>query len=131
MLKQQRGSSLSPLVNTLWQFAVVTMTIECKLRLRQLDFLHFAVALDDRSDDDLDVATIRAAVDLRRTSPATVEQGAGRRHTGRRRGGLGAADACQRADGQFGLCPRQRSNICRRLSLLGSLALPQPVRIFA
>ena len=48
-----------------------------------------------------------------------VEQGAGRRHADRRWGGLGAADACQRADGQFGLCPRQRSNICCSFSHLG------------
>ena len=42
--------------------------------------------------------------------------------TSRRWGGLGAADACQRADGQRGLCPRQRSNICCSLSHLGSFA---------
>ena len=51
--------------------------------------------------------------------------------TGRRWGGLGAADARQRADGQRGLCPRQRSNICCSLGHLGSFALHQLVHIFA
>jgi len=51
-----------------------------------------------------DVLVVLARVRLRRAAPAPVEQGAGRRHTGRRWGGLGAADACQRVDGQLGLC---------------------------
>ena len=55
-------------------------------------------------------------------APAAVEQGAGRRHTGRRWRGLGAANTRQRADAQRGLRPRQRSNICCGLGHLGSSA---------
>jgi hypothetical protein len=51
--------------------------------------------------------------------------------TGRRWGGLGATDACQRADGQCGLCPRQRSNICCSLGHLASFAPHQLVHISA
>jgi len=81
-------------------------------------------ALGDCSDGHPDVAVL-ACVRLRGLAPSTVEQGAGRGHTGRRWGGLGAADACQRADGQRGLCPRQRSNICCSLGHLGGFALLQ------
>ena len=80
---------------------------------------------------DADVLVVLACVRLRGLAPSTVEQGAGRRHTGRRWGGLGAADAGQRADGQRGLGPRQRSNICCSLGHLGSFALHQLVHIFA
>jgi len=79
----------------------------------------------------LDVLVVLARVWLRRAAPAPVEQRTGRRHARRRWSGLGAADACQRADGQRGLCPRQRSNICCSLSHLGSFALHQPVPISA
>ena len=34
-------------------------------------------------------------------------------------------------DGQLGLRPRQRANICRRLNHLGSFVLHQPVHILA
>ena len=98
-----------------------------KFRSPRLSIL--IAALDDLPDRDADIAAILA--DLRRSAPTPVEQGAGRRHTGRRWGGLGNADACQRADGQFGLCPRQRSNICCSLSHLGSFALHQLVHILA
>ena len=88
-------------------------------------------ALGDCSEDHPDGLAILAGGRLLRPAPAPVEQGAGRRHTGRRWGGLGAADACQRADGQRGLCPRQRSNICCSLGHLGSFALHRLVHIFA
>ena len=73
----------------------------------------------------LNVLVVLAGVRLRGLAPAPIEQRLSGGHTGRRRGGLGAADACQRADGQCGLCPRQRSNIGCRLSHLGSSALHQ------
>jgi hypothetical protein len=60
---------------------------------------HRRRALGDCSEDHPDGLAILAWGRLLRPAPAPVEQGAGRRHTGRRRGGLGAADACQRADG--------------------------------
>ena len=74
---------------------------------------------------------ISAGMRLRGLAPAPVEQRTGRRHAGRRWGGLGATDPCQRADGQRGLCPRQRSNICCSLSHLGGFALHQFVHILA
>ena len=46
--------------------------------------------------------------------------------TSRRWGGLGAADACQRADGQRGLCPRQRSNLEKWAERLASIVSPVP-----
>ncbi len=92
--------------------------------------LFLVISLDDLPDCDVDVLVVLACVRLRGLAPAPVEQGAGRRHAGRRWGGLGAADASQRADGQFGLRPRQRSNICCSLSHLASFALHQLVHIF-
>jgi len=71
-----------------------------------------------------DGLAILAGVLLRGLAPASVEQRAGRRHTGRRWGGLGAADARQRADGERGLRPRQRSNISCVLSHLSSFCPP-------
>jgi hypothetical protein len=69
---------------------------------RRLDFYD----INESADGDLDGATISIVVDLRRSAPAPVEQRGGRRHTGRRWGGTGAADACQRPDGQPDLGPR-------------------------
>ena len=83
--------------------------------------------LDNIAQCDADVLVVLARVRLRGLAPASIEQRLSGGHTGRRWGGLGAADACQRADGQRGLCPRQRSNICCSLSHLGSLALHQLV----
>ena len=50
------------------------------------------------ANDNPNRSTIRDVVDLRRTSPATVEQGAGRRHTSRRRCGFLADDPGQHLD---------------------------------
>ena len=82
---------------------------------------------------DADILVVLARVGLRfaARAPASIEQGLCGRHAGRRWGGLGAADTCQRADGQRGLCPRQRANICCCLSHLGGFALHQFVHIFA
>jgi hypothetical protein len=87
--------------------------------------------LDNIAHSDTYVLVVLARVRLRGLTPASIEQRLSGGHTGRRGGGLGAADACQRADGQCGLCPRQRSNICCRLAHLGSFALHQLVHIFA
>jgi hypothetical protein len=83
------------------------------------------VALNNIPDCYSDGLAILARVRLRWLAPAPVKQRLGGGHTGRRGGGPGAADTCQRADGQRGLRPRQRSNICCSLSHLGSFALRQ------
>jgi hypothetical protein len=79
---------------------------------------------------DADILVVLACMRLLGLAPASIEQRLSGGHTGRRWGGLGAADACQRADGQRGLCPRQRANICCSLGHLGSFA-HQLVHIFA
>jgi hypothetical protein len=91
---------------------------------------HRLRALGDCSDGHPDVLVVLACVRLRGLAPPSIEQRLSGGHTGRRRRGLGAANACQRADGQRGLCPRQRANICCSLGHLGSFAR-QLVHIFA
>ena len=93
--------------------------------------LHRRRALGDCSDDHPDGLAILVCVRLRSLAPASVEQRLSGGHTGRRWCGLGATNARQRADGQRGLCPRQRPDICCSLSHLGSFALHQLVHIFA
>ena len=50
--------------------------------------LKFLSTIDDLADDNVDVAAVLARVRLLRLTPTTVEQRAGRRHPGGRRGGL-------------------------------------------
>jgi hypothetical protein len=54
--------------------------------------------ISDLPDDDLNAATIFAAVGLSRSAPAPVEQCGGRRYARTRRHGLLAADARKHLD---------------------------------
>jgi len=82
-------------------------------------------ALDYLPNGDADVLVVLARVRLGGLAPASIEQRLSGGHTGRRWGGLGAADACQRADGQRGLCPRQSDRIAARMrpTALAALAV--------
>ena len=89
--------------NTLSLIAAVIM-------LDQLRVILFN-GIDDLADDDGDVASIFAAVDLSRSAPTPIEQSGGRRHARLLRRTV-PGDASQRLDAQFRMRPRQRSQIC-------------------
>jgi hypothetical protein len=69
-------------------------------------WLGHAGDINDLPDDDLNVATILAAVDLSRTSPAAIQQRLRRRHARLFRRTV-PSDTRQRLDAQFRVRPRQ------------------------